>query len=125
MEYDSLQHANQHLLSLGLIRWPETQVFDQPMDGEKNTFDLSCRFEDSNSFSHVRIATEHLLYELKVDPSIGFAAPEKKTRTTLFVEFDRGVLGKVNMNTFRVDEWLKGFQHVLRRDIDKVLRKAR
>jgi hypothetical protein len=123
---DSLEKANSELLALGLVPWPSGKVFDQPDHGEKNSFDLTYRFEDEKSFSTLRVRTEQIIFELKLDPAFDpdAALERKKTKSRLVVDFDRGVLGAVSTNTFRVEDWLKGFQHLLRRDVDKVFRES-
>ncbi len=120
-DFTSIREANGFLISLGLVPWPQTKVFNQPEKSEKNTFDLLYRFEDPESFTTLRLASEEVVYEIRIDPAFEYDGETKKVKCRAIVEFDRGVLGKVSMSGFRVEEWFKGFQHVLRRDIDKIL----
>jgi len=125
--FDSLGAANKELLELGLVPWPSGKVFDQPENGEKNSFDLTYRFEDDKSFSTLRIHTEKVALELKLNREFDPEDKIQRTRTAhrIVVDFDRGVLGKVSYRDFRVEDWFKGFQHLLRRDIDKVFGKRK
>jgi hypothetical protein len=121
-EFPTFREANEELLKYGLVPWPKIKVFDQPERGEKNAFDLTYRFEDEKSFTTLRIRTEQLILELRLDPAFKTTddLEKKQNRNRVVVEFDRGVLGTVSLATLRVDDWFKGFQHLLRRDIDSV-----
>lgn len=121
-EFDSLKEANAYVLGLNLVTWPTEKVFDQPMDGDKNGIDVRFRFEDSKSFSLVRIHAEQISYEVKLDPAfVPDQAEIKKLRFQAVVDFDRGVLGSIAVREFRIEDWLKGFSHVIKRDLDKVI----
>lgn len=120
--FDSIKEANAVLFGLQLTSWPQSKVFDQPVDGEMNGLDITYRFEDKNSFSVLRVKAEQVKTEVKLDPEM-FDEPKKsKTINRMVIDFDRGLLGSVDSGKFRVDEWMKGFLHLLRRDIEKVLR---
>lgn len=120
--FESLVNANAALLALNLVRWPETKVFDQPLESERNGLDVLYRFEDDNSFSVLKLKAEQFKYEVDLDPSV-FDEPEiRKVTNRMIIDFDRGLLGTVNAGKFRMDEWIKGYQHILRRDIEKVLK---
>jgi len=120
--FESLGNANAELLALNLVRWPETKVFDQPLESERNGLEVQYRFEDDDSFSVLRLKAEQLKYEVDLDPNV-FDEPEiRKVINRMIIDFDRGLLGAVNADKFRMDEWLKGYQHILRRDIEKVLK---
>lgn len=121
-DFKSLGNANAELLALNLVRWPETKVFDQPLESERNGLEIQYRFEDEDSFSVLRLKAEQLKYEVDLDPNI-FDEPEiREVKNRMIIDFDRGLLGAVNAGKFRMDEWLKGYQHILRRDIEKVLK---
>lgn len=118
-ERASIADANTELRKWLPVMWPSKKVFDQPEDSEKNSVELGLKYEDDKSFSFLRFRTEQLNYEIKLERP--FESPEKKVVSRMIVDFDRGLVGTVKASTFRMDEWLKGFQHVLRRDIGKVL----
>lgn len=121
-DFASLKDANTELFSLNLVRWPDTKVFDQPLESDRNGLDVQYRFEDNNSFSVLRLKAEQLTYEVDLDPTL-FDEPEiRKIKNRMIIDFDRGLLGSINAGKFRMDEWLKGYQHVLRRDIEKVIK---
>jgi hypothetical protein len=119
--YASMRDANRELLEMRLARWPKTKVFDQPEDAELNTVDVAYRFEDEKSFSFLRLRTERVKFEAELDPEFVDEPRIERTKYRLLVEFDRGLKGAVNVEKFRIEDWLKGYQHVLRRDIEKVL----
>jgi hypothetical protein len=120
-EFPSLQQANAAVFDLGLVRWPSQKVFDQPLDGIKNGVDVTYRFEDQNTFTVLRVRAEGLIYEQETDPEFFDGATIKKEKNRMIVDFDRGTLQPIEAAKFRLEEWLKGYFHVLRRDIDKVL----
>jgi hypothetical protein len=120
-DFKSISEANQWLFSLNLIKRPAEKAFDQPIETEKNSFSLSYRFEDSISFALLDIKSEQLLYEVKLDRSFTDQQDIKGEKNRVVIEFDRGILERIDSDNFRVDDWIKGFQHVLRRDIGKVL----
>lgn len=123
-EFPSIKDANSALISLNMAKWPETKVFDQPMDSEHNGLELFYRFQDKDSFSTLRIKAESLKYEVMLDPTFVDNPEVSESKNHMLITFDRGLLGTVNSQKFRVDDWIKGFQHILRRDIEK-LTKAR
>jgi hypothetical protein len=119
-EYPSMKEANAALLAMNLARFPDQKVFDQPVDSDLNSIEVLFRFEDKESFSFVRLKAEQVKYELELD--FPFEDQElKKTVNRLVIDFDRGVIGKVKMSELRMEDWLKGYQHVLRRDLEKVI----
>ncbi len=121
-EFVSLKEANADLLALNLARWPNTKVFDQPLESERNGLEIAFRFEDQSSFSVLRLKTEQLKAEPELDPEFFDESTITKTKNRLVIDFDRGLLGSVGGSKFRADEWIKGYQHILRRDIEKVLK---
>jgi hypothetical protein len=122
-KFSTLKEANQELLALNLARQPSQRVFDQPSDAEKNGLTISYRFEDDSSFSFLSVRTEQAKVEVELDPELFDEPNLTKTQQRLVLDFDRGLLGTVNADKFMVDEWLKGYQHLLRRDIEKVIAK--
>ncbi|NMF99689.1 hypothetical protein GPA27_20125 [Aromatoleum toluolicum] len=120
-DYRSIREANAALFAMNLIRWPTTKVFDQPLDAELNSVDLQYRFEDTNSFSFLRLKSEHVKYEVDLDAEFVDQTEIRGEKCRLVIDFDRGLLGSVSTDKFRMDDWLKGFQHLLRRDLEKVI----
>jgi hypothetical protein len=118
--FDSQKAANDYVLGFRLTPWPESRVFDQPLDGHKNAAEVSFRFEDNASFAVLRFGTEHLNLELKTHPDFE-NEDVKKTVHRAFLDFDRGLLTPPLAPNLRMDEWLKGYLHVLRRDIGKLI----
>ena len=120
-EYQDLALANEALLAQGLVRWPTEKVFDQSIQGKRNGVDVSYRFEDENTFSVLRARTEGLLLEQHNDPEFFDELITKVEKNRLLVSFDRGILKPINAQEFHTEEWLKGYFHVLRRDVGKIL----
>ncbi len=118
--FDDIGEANRSLLSLNLIRLPDEKVFDQPMDSTKNSAEIMYRFEDENSFSFVRVRSEKRTMELQGDPDF-MTEPLTRHLCRLLVDFDRGSIGVIEINKLNISEWFKGYLHVMRRDMDKVL----
>ena len=123
-EFPALRSANEALLAFGLCRWPKSKVFDQPEESDHNSFDLVYRFEDEASFSFLRVRTEQIKLELKVESDIGTLKEASDIKNRLIIDFDRGLKQSIDAASFRMDEWLKGFVHVLRRDVEKVLKES-
>jgi len=123
-QFPSLKEANAELFALNLARWPNTKVFEQPLESDKNGLDIAYRFEDESSFSLLRVKTEQIKAEVELDPELFDEPKITKERDRLVIDFDRGLLGSTNARKFLVDEWIKGYQHILRRDIEKVLKGA-
>ncbi|SEI45598.1 hypothetical protein [Frateuria terrea] len=119
-DFPEISDAREFLLGLDLIRWPEQKVFDQPIDSSRNVPELTFRFEDEKSFAFVRIRSERKTIKLNVDPDI-MEAPIEKRICRVLVDFDRGNIGSIPLSKLQIPEWFKGYVHVLRRDIDKVL----
>jgi hypothetical protein len=121
-EFASMKEANAELLALNMIRWPNTKVFDQPMEGDRNGVEILFRFEDQNSFSLLTLKAEQLKFEVDLDPQFTDQPEIRSLKNRLNIDFDRGLLGSVDATKFRMDDWIKGYLHILRRDLEKVIR---
>lgn len=121
--FPTIAAANAELFSMGLCRMPRSKVFDQPTDSELNTFDVTYRFEDKESFALLRVRSEFVKLEFTPPSEFSTLQPVTEMKYRLILDFDRGVKGVVDATNFRMDEWLKGFIHILRRDIEKVIGK--
>jgi len=119
-KFDSLKAANVALRALNVVSWPTERVFDQSMDAGQNGLEVHFRFEDAVSFTSVRLKAEELRLEVELDADF-FDQPIKESRCRAVIDFDRGILGTIDASKFRMDDWLKGYVHVLRRDLDKVI----
>lgn len=122
--FPSIAAANAELIAMGLCRMPASKVFDQPIQSENNTVDVAYKFEDASSFAMLRVRTESVKLEFTPPLEFSNVKPFDETRHKLILDFDRGVKGSIEASDFRMDEWLKGFVHVLRRDVEKVLTKV-
>lgn len=121
-EFASMQNANAELFAMNLMKWPKTKVFDQPTESDRNGFDVQYRFEDDNSFSLLRVKAEQVKYFVELDEDLFGEKEIEKIKCRMVIDFDRGLLGSVNAEKFRMDEWIKGYQHILNRDLEKVIK---
>ena len=119
-DFTSQRSANDYVLNFGLTPWPKDRVFDQPTSGRGNAVDVGFRFEDEVSFAVLRFGTEHLNLEMKAHPEFE-TETIKKSIYRAFIDFDRGLLAPPDASSLRLDEWLKGYLHILRRDVEKVI----
>jgi hypothetical protein len=120
-DFNSLGDANRALFAMKLAPYPETKVFNQPTEGPKNTIDISYRFEDENSYSLVRVHTESRALSIEVPEDLSDEPKIERERHCLLIDFDRGSLKEVDIRSLHIDEWIKGYNHVMRRDIEKVI----
>lgn len=121
-DFDSMGKANNFIFDFKLAQWPTSKVFDQPEKSELNGLDIAYRFEDENSFSVLRVRAEQLKYEVDLNTEFVETSEIRGTKIRAIIDFDRGLLGKVSTEKFRVEDWIKGYQHILRRDIDKIIK---
>ncbi|MFH1493722.1 MAG: hypothetical protein ABIG70_02875 [Pseudomonadota bacterium] len=121
-DFLSIKEANAALFALKLVRIPAVKVFDQPMDSDRNSVEVLYRFQDEQSFSVLRLKAEEVKYEVTLSSEFFDESEIRETKYRMIIDLDRGVLGSVNAEKFRIDDWLKGFQHVLHRDLDKVIK---
>ena len=119
-EFPSMKEANAEIFALNLARWPTAKVFDQPIEADLNGLELSYRFEDENSFSFLRVKAEQIKFEAELNPEFVDESRIEKSKHRMIIDFDRGLLGSVSAEKFRMDDWIKGYQHILRRDIEKI-----
>jgi hypothetical protein len=123
-DFPSLKEANAAILDLQMARIPKQKVFDQPLDGIKNGVEIAFRFEDESTFTTLRVKAETLVLERESHPDFPDDVSVKLEKHRMIVDFDRGSLKPMESKNLRAEEWVKGYFHVLRRDIDKVLRGA-
>ena len=120
-EFPTLRQANDLIFGLNLVRFPAQKVFDQPVGGSKNGVDIGFRFEDDETFTTLRIKAEGLIYKREVRPEFPEDAAVSFEKNRVMIEFDKGSLKSMKANNFNPEEWLKGYFHVLRRDLEKVI----
>ncbi len=121
-EFPSIKDANAELIALNMAQWPTTKVFDQSTGSDFNSLELLYRFQDDQSFSVLKLKTEQIKYEVGLDPYFVEHSNIEKVRNRMVIDFDRGLLGSVKADKLRMDDWIKGFQHILNRDIEKVIK---
>ncbi len=121
-EFSSMKEANAELIALNIARWPSTKVFDQPLESELNGLEIFFRFEDKDSFSTLKLKCERTIYKVNLDPEYINDSDIESIKNRLLITFDRGMLGTIDAKKFRFDDWVQGYQHVLRRDIEKLIK---
>jgi len=117
--FPSIGDANLALHNLGMVRRPESKVFDISTKSEKNSSDLNIKFEDETSFAFLKLRTETINIESEEIPEFDIDGM-KKSLHRLALDFDRGIVGEVDLKKIRAGDWIKGFLHLLRRDLPKV-----
>lgn len=120
--FPSLSDAANAVRALGLVNWPSQKVFGQDESGSKNNLDCSLRFEDDVAFSVVRTRAESVRMEYEIHPDFGGNESRvQKELHRMVVDFDRGTTQPMKSRDFIAEEWLRGYFHVLRRDLPKVV----
>lgn len=108
------------VLSWNLFRIPNDRVFNHHQTESNTSVEGTWKFEDKASFTFLRVGAEEITIEIKAHPDF----PEtqmKKTAARAYIDFDRGSLGEIDAKSFWLAEWLKGYLHVLHRDLPKVI----
>src|SRR5690606_3311061 len=117
---EELAEANEFLLGLGLVKWPTSKVFEQDPRSGQNGFECSYRFQDELGFVVLRMKAEDLRFSADLDPDF-FEEPLSSRRCSAVLDFDRGSFGDIDAKAFNPGEWLRGYFHILRRDLPKVV----
>lgn len=63
-------------------------------------------------------------FDMETDPAF-FEEPLHKKMNHAVIDFDRGTLGEIELQRLSIKDWLKGYLHVMRRDLDKALGASR
>jgi hypothetical protein len=50
-KFENIKDANSAVTALGLLKWPNERVFDQPADSDQNGAEILFRFENKTSFT--------------------------------------------------------------------------
>lgn len=119
--YKTLAQANQALVDLKIVRWPESGLFNQPYDSERNTFDVNYRFEDTGGIVSVRVKSQQVKLEILANKDFPDIESSSREENYIIIDLDRATIKPVEAATFSVTEWLKGYHHILRRDLDGLL----
>ncbi len=114
--------AREAIRKLGLVNWPTQKVFGQDEAGEKDGLDCALRFEDASTFTVVRARTESVVMDYEIHPDFSEGTPKiHKELHRIVIDFDRGTVQPMRSSDLSVEEWMKGYFHVLRRDLPKVV----
>jgi hypothetical protein len=116
--FPSVETANQAMVGLGLIRVPQSPIFNHKSG--LYAADLRLVWQDEASQTQVVLRAERQEMEVKglFDDS---GMNEKKTADSVVVDLDRATIGIVELTKFRMADWLKGIQHLMSRDLNRVL----
>lgn len=123
-EFPTIRNANDFVLALNMVKFPTQKVFDQPIDGLKNGVEAGYRFEDESTFTTLHIKAESLEYKREAHPEFAEDKSVKFEKNRVLLDFDRGSLKPLSAKNLNAEEWIKGYFHVLRRDLDKVIKGA-
>lgn len=116
--YPTPEAAREAAVELGFIRAPSSPIFNHKSGLAEAESRMVWR--DAAMQTQVVMKTEHQSFEVS-----GFTefdnVPRKSESHALILDVDRGTLADVERSKFRVRDWLQGVQHVLNRDINRLL----
>lgn len=98
------------------------RVFNQDPDGDGNGLEKRWNFSDGNSFTKLSIRAEEIKYEISTDVVVDEWALDPVVVHRALIDFDRGLLKPPPASKIQMGDWVKGVIHLLRRDIEKVLK---
>lgn len=119
-EFSSAEDANKYVMGLGLVKMPKEKVFNQSEDSGLNCVEAAYRFRDGESFAYLKVKSESVNFHVELDR--GFVDdPIDLDKHRVCIDFDRSTVVAVEAQKFRMDEWVNGCMHLLRRDIGKII----
>lgn len=117
------EEANSEYQELGLANWPTRDVFNIRMDSSLNSGSIHYQIEDDASSVAVRIAPTFNVIE--IDNSEFPELSGKKEIHRLIVDVDRQTKKTTEADRFSPNDWLKGYHHLLNRDLSAILNKKK
>ena len=115
--YPTEIEANEAVVGSGLVRFPELPIFNHKQ--ASTSCNATLFWKDDSITTQVILKSEHKNLAIRDSDFPDLEKPHDLYYVTLDV--DRGTRAPVDMEQFRLEDWLKGVQHVIARDIDKVL----
>jgi len=116
--YPTAQAAIAATVALGLVRPPPAPIFNHKIGLAEAQARMVWR--DDSMQTQVLVKAESQAFEVS-----GFDefkdVPRKSESHLLILDIDRGTIGDVERSRFRASDWLHGVQHLLNRDINRLL----
>lgn len=117
-EYDTREQAGKAVIDLGLVNFPASPFFNHKEMPKQ--CDLRLYWEEEGFQTQVIVKPER--HELKVVGGLPDRPVEKKRESSdvVLIDIDRATRGTVELSRFYVVEWLKGMNHLVSRDMDRI-----
>lgn len=117
-EYDTREGASKAVVDLGLVKFPEPPFFNHKELPKQ--CDLRLYWEEEGLQTQIIIKPER--HELKMVASLPGRPIEKKREFSdaVLLDIDRATRGTIELSKFDVAEWLKGINHLVSRDVDRI-----
>lgn len=116
--YNSEDASNQAVVDLGLVNYPQAPFFNHK--DKPYSVDIRLLWRDDVSQTQIIVRAER--HRLEIGGANQFSM-EKEVRISdhVVLDIDRATQGLVDVNKFRVTEWLSGVRHLISRDVSKLL----
>lgn len=103
-----------------LVKWPTRRVFDCASDSDLNGGGVHFQFENDDAATSLRIGPQNL--KLAIGPNDDFPDIETtKTLDRVVIDIDRQTKKGTDASRFNAGEWLKGYQHLINRDLPAII----
>ena len=119
-EYKSAALGIAALRAMRLARRPSKNVFNIDIESESNIETVSYKFENESMGTTVNIAFQSLKLELKTGGEFPDADASKDLHR-IVIDVDRFTKKPTSTKQFSAVEWLKGYNHLIRRDLPTII----
>ncbi|HUX90721.1 MAG TPA: hypothetical protein VMV48_08535 [Gallionellaceae bacterium] len=116
--FESEDLAQKAVMNLGLVKYPEAPFFNHKIPPRSS--EVKLLWQDDSSQTQIIVKSEHQEVEvggLSDNPR----DKHKKTADVMLIDIDRATRGDVELSKFRVVDWLEGVQHLIARDVKRIL----
>lgn len=121
-KYPDRESAHKAYRAMNLVKWPSRKVFDCAVDSPLNGGAAHLQFEDDQAMTIVRVAPQQVTMEIPAQEE--FPDLEgKKVINRVVVDVDRQTKKSIDATRFSALDWLKGYQHLLNRDLPEIVGK--
>ena len=115
---ESLEQANQHLLSTGLVAPPKPPNFGVEANPR---LEAVFRWEGDSLGATVRMRAEHRTAEVEIPATFESPKIPKIEKHLLIFDVDYYTKKVVNVGQLRASEWINNALHIIRKDSSKFL----
>lgn len=117
-EFETSEQCGNALVELGLVRFPAPPFFNHK--GSPKQCDLRLYWEEDGFQTQLILKPER--HELKVAAGLPDRSVERRLESydVVLLDIDRATRGTVDLSKFYVVEWLKGINHLVFRDVDRL-----